>query len=83
VASGGHALFLRDVASVTMDLDNVENIEFRALGGVDDITIGDLTGTEVKRIELGLRGPNGGGDGAADTVTVNGTQGAERDRRGR
>src|SRR5262249_16894773 len=32
---------------------------------------------DVTRIDLDLRGPNGGGDGAADTVTVNGTQGAD------
>ncbi len=31
----------------------------------------------MTRIDLDLRGPNGGGDGAADTVTVNGTQGAD------
>src|SRR4029079_13221878 len=32
---------------------------------------------DVTRIDLDLRGPNGGGDGAADSVTVNGTQGAD------
>jgi Ca2+-binding RTX toxin-like protein len=36
-----------------------------------------LTGTDLTRLDLDLRGPNGGGDGAADTVTVNGTQGAD------
>jgi Ca2+-binding RTX toxin-like protein len=60
-----------------MDLNDVENIEFRALGGVDNIVVGDLSGTDVTRIDLDLRGPNGGGDGAADTVTVNGTNGAD------
>ena len=29
------------------------------------------------RIDIDLRGPNGGGDGAADTVTVNATNGAD------
>jgi Ca2+-binding RTX toxin-like protein len=77
VANGGHALFTRDVANITMDLDNVEHIEFRALGGADNINVGDLSGTDVTRVEIDLRGPNGGGDGAADTVTVNGTQGAD------
>ena len=52
-------------------------IEFRALGGADNIVVGDLSGTDVTRIDLDLRGPNGGGDGAADTVTVNGTNGAD------
>lgn len=78
VANGGRVLFTRDVANVVMDLDDVENIEFRALGGADNITVGDLSGTDAARIEIDLRGPNGGGDGAADSVTVNGTQGADQ-----
>jgi Ca2+-binding RTX toxin-like protein len=77
VANGGRVLFLRNVASVTMDLDDVETIDFRALGGADNVVIGDLSGTDVTDIGLDLRGPNGGGDGAADTVTVNGTNGAD------
>jgi Ca2+-binding RTX toxin-like protein len=77
VANGGRALFLRDVANVTMDLDDVETIEFNALGGADNIVVGDLSGTDVTRVDLDLAGPGGGGDGAADTVTVNATQGDE------
>ena len=77
VANGGRALFLRDVANVTMDLNDMEAIEFRSLGGADNIVVGDLTGTDVTRVDLDLRGPNGGGDGAADTVTVSGTNGAD------
>lgn len=77
VANGGRVLFIRDVANITMDLDDVEGIEFQALGGADTIQIGDLTGTDVTRIDLDLRGAAGGGDGSADTVTVNGTQGAD------
>src|SRR3712207_4782290 len=70
-------LFRSDIASVAMDLDDVESIDFRALGGADNIVVGDLSGTDLTRLDLDLRGPNGGGDGAADTVTVNGTQGAD------
>ena len=33
VANGGRALFLRNVASVTMDMNDVEVVDFRALGG--------------------------------------------------
>ncbi len=77
VANGPRVLFTRDVANVTMDLDDVESIDFRALGGVDNIVVGDLSGTDVTQIGLDLRGPNGGGDDAADTVTVNGTNGAD------
>jgi len=39
-----------------MDTDNVERFEFRALGGADTINIGDMTGTDVTRIDLDLRG---------------------------
>jgi Ca2+-binding RTX toxin-like protein len=76
-ANGGRVRFFRDIANVTMDLNDVEHIEFQALGGADNIVVGDLSGTDVTRIDIDLRGPNGGGDGAADTVTVNGTQGAD------
>jgi Ca2+-binding RTX toxin-like protein len=76
-ANGGRVIFFRDVANVTMDLDDMESIDFRALSGADNVVIGDLTGTDMKTIGLDLRGPNGGGDGAADTVTVNGTNGAD------
>jgi Ca2+-binding RTX toxin-like protein len=76
-ANGSRVLFTRDVASIVMDLNGVENVEFRALGGSDNVNVGDLTGTDLVRLDVDLRGPNGGGDGAADTVTVNGTQGAD------
>ena len=75
--NGGRVLFLRDVANVTMDMDDVESVDFRALGGTDNVIVADLSGTDLTLAGLDLRGPNGGGDGAADTVTVNGTQGAD------
>jgi Ca2+-binding RTX toxin-like protein len=77
VANGGRVIFFRNVANVTMDLDDVEQIDFNALGGTDNIVVGDLTGTDTTQIGLDLRGPAGGGDGSADTVTVNGTQGID------
>ena len=73
--NGGRVLFFRNVANVTMDLDDVERIDFRALGGADNIVVGDLSGTDLTQIGLDLRGPAGGGDGAADAITVNGTNG--------
>jgi Ca2+-binding RTX toxin-like protein len=74
-ANGGRVRFFRDVANITMDLNDVETIVFDALGGADNVVIGELTGTDVTRVELNLAGPNGGGDGQADTVTVNATPG--------
>ena len=73
--NGGRVLFVRNIANVTMDLDDVESIDFRALGGADNIVVGDLTGTDLTQAGLDLRGPNGGGDDAADTVVVSGTNG--------
>ena len=72
-ANGSRALFARDIANVTMDMNSVEHIAFQALGGADTINVGDLTGTGVNVVDIDLRGPNGGGDGAADVVTVNGS----------
>lgn len=77
VANGGRVLLLRDVANVTVDFDDLESVEVRTLGGADNVTVGDLTGTDLTRLDLDLRGPVGGGDGEADSVTVNGTQGAD------
>ena len=77
LANGGRALLLRDVANVTMDMNDVERIEYRALAGADNIVIGDLSGTGAAQIGIDLRGPNGGGDSAADTVTVSGTNAAD------
>src|SRR5687767_13043294 len=46
-ANGERSLFFRNVASVTMDMDRVERIEFNALGGVDQIAVNPLRGTDV------------------------------------
>ena len=46
-ANGGRVRFFRDVANVTMDLNDVEGITFNALGGADNIVVNDLTGTDV------------------------------------
>src|SRR5207248_6421757 len=71
-ANGGRVRFTRDVAAITMDLNGVEQVNFNALGGADQITVGDLTGTGVTDVNLDLGATGGGGDGAADTVIVNG-----------
>ncbi len=79
LANGGRVLFTRDIANVTMDLDDVELIDFNALGGADTITVGDLSGTDVTEINLNLESSPGSGvgDGAIDTVTVSGTNGID------
>jgi Ca2+-binding RTX toxin-like protein len=76
-ANGDHALFTRDVAGITMDMNDVETIDFNALGGTDMVTVNDLSHTDVSLVNIDLAGTIGGtaGDGLADTVTINGTNG--------
>jgi Ca2+-binding RTX toxin-like protein len=76
-ANGDRVRFHRDVANITMDLNGVEGVIFRALGGADNITIDDVSGTDLalSGVAVDLGGAAGGGDGSADTVTVNGRAG--------
>ena len=76
-ANGARATLTRDIGGVTMDLNGIENIQLNALGGADNITVGDLTGTGVTQVAIDLAGVRGSGvgDGQADTVTVNATAG--------
>jgi Ca2+-binding RTX toxin-like protein len=77
-ANGGRALFFRNIANVVMDINDIERIEFKALGGVDNIAVHDLSGTDVKQVAIDLGGAAGGGDAQPDTVTVDGTAGADK-----
>jgi RTX calcium-binding nonapeptide repeat (4 copies) len=76
-ANGGRLTFFRVQANITMDTNDVEIVDFNALGGVDDITVNDLTGTDVTQTNLDLAGTLGGSaaDGAVDNVVVSGTNG--------
>jgi len=71
---GHRSLFLRDPGNIRMDMNNVERLDLTALGSVDTVTINDMSGTGFRRADVDLSGPAGGGDGAADVVTVNGTE---------
>jgi Ca2+-binding RTX toxin-like protein len=76
-ANGSRLRFFRNVASITMDVDDTERVDLRALGGIDNTVVNDLSATDVRNIELDLETAIGGaaGDGAVDTTTVNGTAG--------
>ncbi|HEV8380978.1 MAG TPA: hypothetical protein VGQ29_05300, partial [Gemmatimonadales bacterium] len=74
-ANGGRLRFVRDVAGITMDSDDVERVDFNALGGTDVVTVNDLTGTDVTSVNVDLAGAGGSGDGQPDNVIVNGTNG--------
>jgi len=72
-ANGNRVRFFRDAGNITMDLNDVEEIDFNALGGDDSITIGDHSATDLSVVNLNLSGSAGGGDGGADAVIINGT----------
>jgi Ca2+-binding RTX toxin-like protein len=76
-ANGTRLRLSRDVGNIVMDVDGVEHVQITAAGGADTITVNDLTGTAVTQVALDLSVPpgSGQGDGAADTVIVNGTAG--------
>ena len=74
-ANGERVKFFRDVANITMDLNDTERIETQALGGADNAVVNDISGTDLKFVAFDLEAAIGGGagDGAADSITVNGT----------
>jgi hypothetical protein len=79
---GGRLKFDRAPGAVTMLTNDVEIVDFNALGGIDTVKEADdddLTGTDVTQINLDLASALGGvnPDGAADTVDVNGTNGVD------
>ncbi|HEY7396653.1 MAG TPA: hypothetical protein VH538_00005, partial [Gaiellaceae bacterium] len=77
-ANGSRVRFTRNVASIDMDLNDLERLNVHALGGADNIVVNDLTGTGVKTVDTDLNAGGGGGtDGAADTVTAVGTDGPD------
>jgi hypothetical protein len=74
LAPNGHrSLFLRNVGNIRMDMNDVEQLDLAALGGVDTISVGDMRGTGFRQANVDLSATAGGGDGAADTVTLEGT----------
>ena len=76
-ANFGRVSFTRNLGGIVMDLNDVEAIDVNALGGTDSVTVNDMTGTDLRRVNVDLAGALGGstGDGQADTVKVNGTKG--------
>jgi hypothetical protein len=72
-ANGSRVRLTRDVGTVTMDLNGVDDIDLNALGGADTVTVNDASATDLTTVNLNLAGSTGGGDGQDDVVTVNGT----------
>ena len=72
-ANGGRALFTRNVGNIVMDINDVERVDLRALGGTDNFNIGDLTGTDVAEVVVDL----GTADAQVDSVSATGRAGAD------
>jgi Ca2+-binding RTX toxin-like protein len=74
-ANGSRVRFVRNVGNITMDLNDVESIVAKTLGGTDNLVVNDLTGTDVTSVRADSSAGGGGDDGAPDNVVVNGTNG--------
>jgi hemolysin type calcium-binding protein len=77
-ANGSRVRLFRDVANITMDLNGLENMNVNTFGSADVTTVNDLSGTDVKHVNVNLGAAGGGGDGAADVVIANGTNGPDK-----
>ena len=67
-ANGSRVRYTRSAGNIVMDLGSIEEIDTNALGGADVFVAHDLTGTGVTDLAV-----DEGADGAADRVTVDGT----------
>jgi hypothetical protein len=78
-ANGSRVRLFRDVGQITMDLDGIEGLDLSTADSPDTVTIGDLTGTDLQKANIDLSDVRGSGvgDGSADTVVVNGTDGPD------
>ena len=78
-ANGPRLRFTRDIGNITMDTDDVEQVDVNALGAADLVTVHDLSGTDVTRVNVDESNPAGSGlgDAALDQVVVEGTNGSD------
>jgi Ca2+-binding RTX toxin-like protein len=78
-ANGNRLRLFRNLGNIVMDTNDVERVDLNALGGVDTITVNNLTGTDVKdfRLNLGVSLGSAVGDGKRDAIIINGTDNAD------
>ncbi|WP_052572880.1 hypothetical protein [Haloferula sp. BvORR071] len=77
-ANGARARFTRNVGNIVMDLNDVEILDLNAFGGADNVTVNDLSGTDLINVVADLAASGGtAGDGAVDVITLNGTAAAD------
>jgi hypothetical protein len=76
-ANGDRTRLTRNIANIAMDLDDVERIGLRVLGGTDTTTVHDLKGTDAESVDVNLALIDGTTDPVPDTVVVEGTESRE------
>jgi Ca2+-binding RTX toxin-like protein len=76
-ANGSRVRLFRNVGSIVMDLNDLENMTVRTFAGEDTVVVNDLGGTAARTVEVDLAAAGGGGDTHLDTVVVNATPGAD------
>ncbi len=76
-ANGSRVRLFRDVASITQDMNGIENLALQTFLGSDVVTVNDLAGTDLRHANVDLSASDGTGDGYPDTVIANGTDGAD------
>jgi Ca2+-binding RTX toxin-like protein len=74
-ANGGRVRIAGSIDAILLDINDVESLSLRAGAGIDSLSIGDLTGTDIQNIDIDLIEKRGAG--SADTVTVVGTGAAD------
>jgi Ca2+-binding RTX toxin-like protein len=79
-AQGGGFAFTRNVAAITLTGSSVETLDLVTRGGVDIVNVHDLTGSGLRQLSIDLGGNpgTGVGDGASDTVAIEGSSLADR-----
>ena len=75
-ANGERAFFSRNIANVTMDLNDVESDQTSTRPGAPTRSpLMICRGTDVTEVNINLAAPGGGGDGQPDTIIINATNG--------
>ena len=64
----------RNIAAISLDVVGVEALATRLLGGTDQFRTNDLTGTDLRTVDVDLGASTGGGDLVPDTVVTNGSE---------
>ena len=72
-ANGPRVRLFRNIANITMDVNDVEAVDVKALGGADNVVVNDVSGTGLRDVGTDLAAVGGADDLSADNVIVNAT----------